>query len=315
MMDILIEIVSKMGTYAIIIGLTNLILRKTYLSDTFINENTNDTLEINKKYYAKIFFICAIIFTIIFSIVGSLPSNVSGFRKHLIAGIAIGLNCCVYVLAFYCYFDRVRIDKEGIYIRRGFLRKKRYYFDQIESYEINQSNRLVINLVEGKKFKLLSSEDDKNLQVEVMIKFCDHDIWPNKKDEKEKYSVKAPRFNMGCAMVFWSVSALLAWFTFVEGYLIGIILFGIPFLIFFIYFLNCAMNRIVVKENNITVVRLFKKTQYLSISDIKSKKIEEKENGSITYAYGYEKELFAYGKYERNANRIDKIMSNVPIKK
>lgn len=100
-----LEIIIKMGTYAVILFLVRFVTGRIYESDSFVKERTIYSFEVDKELYAKIFFGIAIGMSLLILFVSSFPSDVSGTMKYVTATIVIGINLFFYVLALYYFFD------------------------------------------------------------------------------------------------------------------------------------------------------------------------------------------------------------------
>lgn len=130
-MNIIIEVLLKMLTYAIILGLVSFITRKIYITDNLSNECTMESYEVDKKKYAKIFLVIAIGISLLIVFVSTFMPNVTRVTKYVTATIVILINLFLYMVALYCFFDLVQISQTGFYIRKGFFAKRKYSFQEI----------------------------------------------------------------------------------------------------------------------------------------------------------------------------------------
>lgn len=317
-MSFWLNIVLKIVGFLVVMWLINFVLGKILKNDKNIIIE-RDRVEIYKKSYAKIFFIVSIIFTILIVVIGFLPSNVSGREKHIIATIAIILNACIYLLGFYCYLYIWRIDQNGIYIKNGFFGEKSYPLDQIKSYEISGGNRLIIHFTNGRRRKILQSEDDQWYKELVIEKLNYYSKNMEKPDEKE-YIVKNTNKFVYMSIIFSVIAFLLFVLSIKVHAFIGIVFFC-AFTVFCVISASQTIkNKIIVNGDNITIYRLFKKTKYIRMSDIKSKKIKiviangEETDIYTVSVYGDKKLLLKYNSNDTNARRMEEIMENVPLR-
>lgn len=317
-MSFLLNIVFKIVGFVVLMWIIEFVLGRILKNDKNIKIE-QDSLEIYKKSYAKIFFIISIMCTVLIVVVGLLPSNVSGREKYIIATVVIVINAGIYLLGFYCYLYIWRIDQNGIYIKNGFFGEKSYSLDQIKSYEISQENRLIIYFVNGRRRKILSSEDDQVYKEPVIEKLNYYSKNMKKTNEKE-YIVKNTNKLVYMSIICSVIAFLLFVFSIKVHAFIGIAFFSVFTVFCVITASQRIKNKIVVRNENIEISRLFKKRKDIRMSDIKSKKVKiviangEETDVYIVSAYGDKKLLFKYNSNDTNVSRMEEIMKKVPLR-
>lgn len=299
----LIEIIVKLIIYFVVITLVRLVMKKLKNSESVITQQ--DVVIINEKVISKILLSVAIVYSILVIAISTLPLNISGKTLYIVAIFVIVLNVVLYLLGLHYYFYELELSSEGIYFRSGIIKKYRYSWKQVLSFEVTNNNKIIINC-EKKKVKIELTEES----YKVVNWLSKIDIAQNKHTEKEGFTIKATIFYIVLSFIFFAIFAgLLVMSIYMSSYY-AVVVFVLLTLISIINMIKKIYDRIIINNEDITIQRLFKKNQYLKISDIKKAKRKTVDNAEVIYVYGInDKFLFKYSKTNENAYLFDSIMS------
>ena len=300
----LIEIIVKLVIYFVVITLVRLVMKKLKNSESVITQQ--DVVIINEKVISKILLSVAIVYSILVITISTLPLNISGKTLCIVAIFVIALNIVLYLLGLHYYFYKIELSSEGIYFRSGIIKKYRYSWKQVLSFEVTNNNKIIINC-EKKKVKIELTDES----YKVVNWLSKVDIAQNKHTEKEGFTIKATIFYIGLSFIFFLIFAgLLVMSIYVSSYS-AVIVFMLLTLMSIINMIKKIYDKIIINNEDITIQRLFKKNQYLKISDIKKAKRKIVDNAEVIYVYGInDKFLFKYSKTNENAYLFDSIISN-----
>lgn len=133
----------------------------------------------------------------------------------------------------------------------------------------------------------------------------------NKHTEKESFTIKDTIFNVCLSFIYFVIFAgLLVMSIYVSSYSAVLVLMLLT-LMSIINIIKKIYDKIIISNEDITIKRLFKKNQYLKISDIRKAKREIIDNAEVIYVYGINgKFIFKYSKPNENAYLFDSIISN-----
>lgn len=139
----LIEVIVKLVIYFVVITLVQLMMKKLKNSESVITQQ--DVVIINEKVISKILLSVAIVYSILVITISTLPLNISGKTLCIVAIFVIALNIVLYLLGLHYYFYKIELSSEGIYFRTGIIKKYRYSWKQVLSFEVTNNNKIIIN--------------------------------------------------------------------------------------------------------------------------------------------------------------------------
>lgn len=264
----------KLLCYGIIMTLVSFLVKKTNFNT---KKDVNGELYFDYKLVSRIFFICAIILSVIFIIAFSFPSNIEENSKTIVTLFVTLFNMIFYCLSYIYNGIYIRITDNKIVYNIGFGTKELLYSEITKT--IKNSSGDILLYKNNKKIVTIP----KDLAYAIPKLQCNE---KNENDDKNEFIMQVSKFYKAlmiiCCIVFIMFFILSAYYSVSSG----VIIFGIMLIISLIECINEFKLKIFVSKREINKVSLFCKKNIL-IKNIT--KVEVKKNNNANWLYLYSK--------------------------
>lgn len=298
------EIFIKLLTYSIVITVVKLVINRVFEAQKEYKVDKEGNNYIDRYILGKIYFILAIICTIIIIFVSSFPSNIQGRTKIIVYAILIGFNIMLYVVAIMFRICYIKFGKNKIIYRNMLGKIRGYRYADIDygvlSYKeiltLYSEGKQIIQLLIGKeRLCIIDTLEEKGVEVKIQS------------IEKE-FIIEESNFYKGlsllCVISFIGFTSLCIYINLLYGYL-----FCIVMLILSVFdLLKKLKKRIIVSSEYIIVKEFLKKEKQISFSKIKNIERMKKDGAEVIYVYSDNGLEFKYRSINKNADIFEGII-------
>ena len=306
-MELVINIATKVILYFVIAGIVKAVINKFFENDDFVVSKDYKSIEINRKFFAKVYFFIGLGFTIIFIIASSFPSNIEGKTKFIVFSIMIGFIILIYIVSLCNYLWLIRVDEEKVYFRNSIGKVREYNNIDIDYMDIDPNyyfNYLVIYYKDGDKFKIPYSEDQFNLLI--LLNYSQRGREKGKPNKKFTMEVRNFYKVLGLICVIGSIVMLVI--IYYADHIFGIVFGGTFLVCAIIDFINKMQKEINVTSKSVVLIRPFRKNKRILLKNIKYIKRREIDNAEMIYLYSDKGLELKVSKLYENAHLFEDVI-------
>lgn len=275
------EFMIKLLTYGLITTIVGFVVSKTQDETKKFKFTKDEELYYDQKFLSKIYFVCSIIFTIMFIFISSLPSNLEGTNEIVANVIFIVFILILYLISYKYYVRFLKIGTDRIIYRKGLSKTKTLMYSDITVAKEDSFGNIMLYRNNKRVLKIPKELYAGYLLEKNKVPF---EQVPVEQVNRESFTMKVTNFYKGIkianCIVFLSV--LILSICVLSG--IGIIFCGIMLIICFVDCLNDYKKKFIVSKDEIVAISLFQKKN-VKISDIVRVEKRNINNADVLYIY------------------------------
>lgn len=305
-MDFIWNTAIRVVIYVLIYTIVKAVISKISLGGKIIKDDGNEIV-IKKRGLSIFFLIIAIFFTILFSWVGTMPSNIDGMVKMVLT-VAGVLFCMFWYLVSVMYGAwMIILKQEEIWYTNYVGKTKKIMYSEIVQYERQNNGDIFFKNSRNEILKVDVAHAD-----EILLWISDRVKLDKKTDTVTEYIVRPAKYHRVLGVVSLTIFLLfLLLGIFVCNFWV-ITVFAI-FVIVGIY--NCLIQfneQYIVSKNSIVYKNFKRKTIELFLNEVSKVVFENKDNVSymLFYKNGVDRPVFKINTYYENAQKIKGLACN-----
>lgn len=269
-MEFTTSILTKLLSYFLVVVIVRVIIKKTSAEDKIDKAANEEVTYIRKNTYFKIYFLCAIVFGILYIVVSCFQD--SGNEKNLAATMFIALSVLCFVVSLMYKRWYIRLEKDKIVYHNMLGKHITIDLNAVTHYKFNEYGEICLYQNETIVFKIFSKENKK-----ILISFLTKNHIKERKQSKE-FTIKAEPVQKWVIAILTAYLVPIGVICIKAKYLLGI-LFS---LIMFSLSMGCCfqmfLGKIVFGTKEIVQYRFMRKPRRIPFSDIEKVEVRRVDN-------------------------------------